>query len=291
MNKQKISHWLERTFYIVDEDKGPCVKLVLRHVTQGSNSSKDGEVWSMKVETGEDVVAVPEEDIIIIVNEIEQASFDDAEGLGGLQKYKLLAYFSRESVPRRFSFRMTGSHDEDEDETGLSEPATKQGHLGQMMRHNEALMRITMLSASQNMGIMSKTISTQATQIDKLLTDRQEYFETMEDLKSKRHERDLMTQEVEQRTLLQKEMLDSAKLLLPAVANRLAGKKILNEKDPMAMGLKALVESLNSEQLQGMMSTLSPQQQILLAEFIQTSQGDDGKEDTKRLEEGMKNGN
>ena len=122
---------------------------------------------------------------------------------------------------------------------------------------------------------MQRTISRQNEHIEKLLADRRETFEITEDLKSQKHERELMSLETENREKRYADMFEKASLLLPAVVNRVSGKKLLPETvSPMQDMLKGLAESLTPEQLTKIMPTLKPEQQIALLEFIEASQGD-----------------
>ncbi len=272
MNTENVLKWVERTLYSVDDDKGPCCKLTLRHVQAGGNSSKDGDVWSVKIEHNDECVTLPEEDCLELVHDIEEAASCDADGLGGVQRYKLLAYFVRESVPRRFTFRMKGAGDEVEDDDALSEPATKQGHMAQMMRHNEAIMRISVSSQAKVSAIMQKTVASQQDQIDKLLKDRRAGFEMMEDLRSKHHERELATLEFEHSADMKEKALEKGSMLIPAIVNRLSGRKILPESaTPAEQMMLSLAESLSAEQIEKLLMTMSADQQVTFCELLEAT--------------------
>lgn len=276
MNRENLASWIDRTLYVVNDDKGPCCKLVLRHV--GGNTSKDGDLWDAKISHDDQIVTLPEEEIIEMVHDIEHAANADADGLGGVQKYKLLAYFSRESVPRRFTFRMKGSGDdlEDEDEMGLTEPASKRGHLGQMMRHNEAIMRISVMGQSQVSSLMQRTIANQQNQIESLLKDRRDTLEMTENLKSKQHERELATLEAEHNASMKERAFEKGSMLIPAVVNRIAGRKILAESaTPAEQLMLSLAESLTQKQLENLLSTMGPEQRITFLELMEATQPDE----------------
>ena len=102
------------------------------------------------VPNNELVVKIDDDELEIMVNQIEGQVLEDAEGIGGVQKYRILAYFTKAARSvGRFTFRMAGA-ELDEYEDGFSEEATSKGHMSQMMRHNEALMRIDRKSTRLN---------------------------------------------------------------------------------------------------------------------------------------------
>lgn len=148
--------------------------------------------------------------------------------------------------------------------------------MGQLMRHNEAVMRTAMMSTSQNMTMMQRTIGRQNEHIEKLLEDRRENFEMVEGLKSEHHERELASIEHEGREKRYSEMFEKASLLLPAVVNRISGKKLLPEHvSPMQDMLKTFAESFTPEQLSDIVPRLKPEQQIAFLEFMDASQSAD----------------
>ena len=262
MNQLKLKTWMEKQLWNTREE-GPVVKLVVRHLDAGGRAGKI-EVWSQEIPHEADSVTIDEGELPDIVQEIQMAAFDDAEGMAaGLQRYQVLSYVKHKPhAHSRFTFTMSGGND-DVDDTGVSEPATTKGHLAQLMRHTEALMRTTVMSTNQNMAMLTRTVASQ-----------NDHIELVEDLKSQQHDRNLKTIQMENQEKRYAEMFDKATLLLPAVVNRVAGKKLLPENvSPMQDMLKNLAESLTEEQLAKILPTLKPEQQIALLEFMETSQG------------------
>lgn len=274
MDKVKVKRWLEKHLWDTREE-GPVVKVVVKHLDANGRAGKE-EIWSHNIPHEGDSVTLREEDVMDLINEMDMSCYDDAEGMAaGLQRYKILCYVKHKSnAHSRFTFSLAGDN-QDVDDTGVSEPATQKGLLGQLMRHNEAIMRTAVMSTNQNMAMMQRTIGRQNEHIEKLLEDRRETFEVTEDLKSQRHDRDLASTQMENQEKRYSEMFDKASLLLPAVVNRVAGKKLLPESvSPMQDMLKGLAESLTEEQLTKIMPTLMPEQQIALLEFMDMSQSE-----------------
>lgn len=279
MNREKLKRWLEKVFYD-EREEGPCVKLALRHMTSGQ-STKGGEVFSIRIPHNDDHVQVGDDELLHLINDIEGAALDDAEGIGaGVQRYKLLAFFKHEPRPlTRFSFRMSATEfDGEEDEIGMSEAPDQKGLTAQLMRHNEALMRTAVMGANQTIGLLTRTVRSQGEQIENLLSERRETFSLVEDLKSKKHERELMTLEAENQQKRHQDLFEKASLLLPTVVNRIAGKKLLPEANTALIMIKELAESLSPDQLPGLMKSLRPEQQILLMDLMKATQEEDGEE-------------
>ena len=291
MNKEKLKDWLGRQFYRSDENLGVCCKLICRHLG-ADGRTKTGDVFQLMVPNDEVVVKVDDDELEIMANQIEGAVLEDAEGIGGVQKYQLLAYFTKASRSvARLTFRMTGA-DLDEYEDSMSEPATAKGHHAKIMRHNEALMRIAVLGANQSIGMLNRTVARQSDTIVLLLTQRVEEFELIENLKSQQHERDLATKAEEYKQERYNQLFEKGKVLLPVVANRIAGRKVLPEEtDPMIETLKSLVETLDPAQVSDILPKLRPEQQIALIEFIEAYKNEhEEKEGKKQLSDGGTNG-
>jgi len=285
MNQLKVKQWIERQLWD-DRDEGPATKFVLKHLDSNGRAGRI-EIWSKAIEHNAKCVIMPEDEIPDLINEIGSASFDDAEGMAaGLQRYQLLCFVKHKPhAHSRFTFSTSAGTD-DVDDTGVSEPATHKGLLGQMMRHNEALMRTTVMSSNQTLGMLARTVANQGEHIEKLLKDRREGFETMEDLKSQRHDRELSTIEATNREERYQAMFEKAQLLLPALVNRVSGKKLLPESTtPMEEMLKTLAESFTEAQISAIMPTLKPEQQVVLVQFMEASQGE-----TKQLASKTSNG-
>lgn len=284
MNRVKLKDFLMRQFY-QEHDEGPCVKLVVRHIDSAGRSAKDGEVWSSKIAHSDTCVTVEEDDLDTLITEIENICFDDAEGLGGVQKYRLMSYCKFKPEPKsRYTFRFAAG-DTDEDEVGLTEPATKQGLVSQMMRHCESYARINAHVSSQTISQLQRMNGKQAEHIENLLQERHEYFEMLETLKSQHHERELSTLEAASKEKRNEQIFDSARLLMPALVNRISGKKILPEATtPTEELLKNFAESLNQDQMGKILQALNPTQQLAMLEFIQSTQKEDkeDKEDSSK---------
>lgn len=265
--RSNLQDWLNRVFY-GDREEGPCVRLVLRHIDGKGRSSEANEVMNLNIPHGEHHVTLDEDEVEGLINDIANAADQDALGLGGHNRYKLLAYFKHAARPlTRFTFRITVDSD-DEHDSEFTEDASKTGLLGQTMRHQEVTMRTAFGHLSQVMNIMHRNMAMLATHNEKLMEERRENFEMMEDLKSQRHERELMTAEAEIKQEGIRALIEKGNILLPVVVNRIAGKKVLAEGNPELEVMQSFAESLSPQQAAAMMKVMTPEQQVAFSEMM-----------------------
>jgi hypothetical protein len=203
----------------------------------------------------------------------------DADGIGGVQKYVLLAFRSKipERPTARLVHRMRVESDdpsaEGEGEGGFdSEGATKHGLLAQLMRHNEAHARTNAMMVQSSVNALERVVRRLSEQNDKLQEHRESTLELVEQLQSFRLERELETAKAEASIKMKGELLDEVKLLAPSIVNRLSGRNLLPEKADMGLlAVQRFVKSLSQEQIAKMTSEMTNDQQIALAELVQAA--------------------
>src|SRR5262245_12354067 len=125
--RHRIARWLRPLLEAVEEQRPS--RIAIRHVSVNDRHA-DVSTIAVAEETDDDALAA-------LAEEIEVAIQNDADGLGGMQRYLVVA-LRGEAQLTRLPFRMAAT---DEDEAGEpidSEPATSKGLLAQLMRHNEA---------------------------------------------------------------------------------------------------------------------------------------------------------
>lgn len=262
INRKKLVQWI-RMQQASAFDGATLYRLILRHAMGGNKASSVAEFD----------VSNPENSPEDIASLITEAANDDAEGLGGLQKYTVSSYFSDDPdhVRARFSFRLLV----DEHDTGEvhdSEPATSAGLLAQMMRHNEAMMRVTVMSMSEIARIQTRQIERLASQNEDLTTKHLNMMEMMEEVMTAKDEREVRRMEVKNKLDNQAAIVDKIGLLLPAVVNRISGKNLLPSKTtPEQMMLDKFLESFSLEQMQGLGNVLKPEQMMIVMELYQAA--------------------
>jgi hypothetical protein len=266
----KLLNWVRQQIVIEREvSEGPCVKLVLKHI---NINSKQNEIALFDLRAMRAGAENQDAFFDSLVNEIETRAHDDAEGLGGTQRYCVFAHCKNADKPvSRFTFRMeAGDQDGDDDGEAMSEPPTKTGMVGQLMRHTEAIMRTSVVSTNHTISMLQRTIDRQAEQIEKLLSEKFRNLETMEDLISRRDERKLAAADQVFKHQLQGETFKRLMMLAPVVVNRMAGKTLIPGANPMNQMLANFAGSLKTEQMEQMAQILTPEQMITVIEVIKS---------------------
>jgi hypothetical protein len=277
-----MESWIRKQV-LIDRPEGRCTRLVVKHVS-GSRGGGN-EIASIVVPDG---VSGSDDWISSALSEIETSAHTDAGGLGGPQKYMVYAFFSEsESKPlARFPFLEHATDSESEDDGELeSEPPTTRGLTSQLMRHNEALMRTSVMGFSQMMGTLQRQLAKQADVIEKLVNEKFETLDTIEELLTKKQERDIEAKSATMKQDLMEEAGKKLLLLAPMVVNKLVGKTVLPQKStPRDEILRNFLGSLNQDQLMAMSGILSPEQQAAIMEIGDSLEKEGGK--TNERDEG-----
>jgi len=262
---QKIGRWL-RPFVFANSDE-PLTRLVLKHI---SVNDKQEILHTIPIEESPD-----EDDLPGIANEIDNAAYADADGMGGMQKYVVYAYSKGEKPIGRLPFRVYCQETGEDGEPIESEPATPKGMIAQAQRFSEAAIRMSLGASGSIITQLQRTVARQAETIEKLTEARIELFDSLERVRSEANERDILRKDAELKAKIRKDAFDKFSLLVPLVINKLTGRKLLPEElSPVEMSLKQLAESITPEQMEKLRSSLSPEQLIVLGEFMLATQGE-----------------
>jgi len=277
MANTKLSSWVRQQILMEREDAGPCVKMILRHVSQtGDGTAKQNEVHTFDCRP---IIAATDDkkDTFLdgLTDEIEAKAHDDAEAMGGHHRYVVYAYYKGQNKPLgRCVFSVDAGSDEDDESNSLSgtEPATTKGLMAQMMRHNEAMMRSTVMVSQSLMNTMRAAMEQAQSHNEKLMADKMQTFDLIEQLQSRRQERELAARQAEFSEKIKEEAFQKMMLLAPSVANRIMGKKMLPEPTtPMEETLKGLAASFTQEQMEQLANSglLKPEQLIAVLNLFQ----------------------
>lgn len=276
---RNLQTWLrECLFNIVEADDGVLRfnRVVCRQLVKGNKRGEEAFSMDVPAKAGEDWC-----DLAGL--EIWGKLQTETATLGGLQKYALYAFHSGDSEAHtsRFLVRIQGVSD-DEDEEGLnSENPDKTGLVSQAMRHAEAYAKAMSGMMAGMLGSYQGTISRQASMIEKLLDDKIEGLETMQAMVDDKDARDVKLIQARAKAKGVESLIGRLGVLLPAMANRVAGKPIFPVEDSsMMMMVRSLFTSMatNPERLDKLMSLLSPEEGIAfmnLYEQISTKEKED----------------
>lgn len=197
---------------IRDGAPGEYARCELRQATTAGDAAV--RAWGVTAETDP-------EDLASVVN---VAAREDAAAFRGVTTYAVCLYRDGASTyASRCMFLISG--DDRAFGIGESEPASAEGLLAQLMRHNEITTRVAMQSMGDVISHYRKVVETKDARVERLERRQAEMFEATEAALSKASERALETR----RTLASIDRNDrlagAAMNLLPVVAGKLLAPK------------------------------------------------------------------
>jgi hypothetical protein len=267
-NRQQIARWLQELIVEVGDEYTP--KLVLRHITINDRQQDVANFAPQKMGDDEGVFGE-------LVRRVGEAIDRDAEGLGGVQRYLLVAT-ADDRIVGRLPLRSSATGGIDGDGSPIeSEPPTSRGQVAQQMRHNEALMRMFVVGMGQVVSTMQRTIVRLQQSADLADERRLEAVEIAERLLSEENDRTLATDKARHDKEIQSKGLSTfltfASLAAGALFNRSGGQFIKQLKD--------LVESFDPKQIDRLIELLRPEQVARLQELFTAKQIEDPRDPEK----------
>lgn len=193
---------------------------------------------------------------------------NDAQGMQrvGPQTYFVRIRYGSHLGDSRCTFRLTpetgdDAYDEDQHDEGMTEPPTNSGLTTQLMRHNEAILRILVASQAQTTSALQRQnelLEQRVNKSDKL------YLETLDLFASLRLEMIKNNEERDQRQLENKWKSSILERVLPLTES--VGMRLLGYTPKMATdAVGSFIESLNPEQLNAILPLLTDEQRTHLA--------------------------
>ena len=259
-----VTKFLVRCYSLPSGDGQPFTRIVVEHL----GSTKAQEVYTRDVAEPFSAPA--------LASEVIEAAREDAEGIGGLQKYSVKAFFGASKKPQVKRIAIDARDELTDDE--FSEPASSKGQVAQSMRHTEAAVKLALMGSAQSQSALLQTVNRLQSQVEKLMDERAEYLEKIEELRSQEHERRMEALLIEKQEARKDEAVEQLKLLAPVVAHKLGLPAGLLPGTTAAAGdgapggagavLSALVQSLKPEQMGRLMAILDAGQQASLMTLI-----------------------
>lgn len=292
--KKMIREWIGRQTFADDEEKGPVTKAVIHQMT--SAGKRGMEIGSVSLKQKPDSGTVN-----AIIADIDSMVSGDVEGTGQIQRYVLIAiHKSSEGYEQgaKLTIRVAPESDDEEGDM-MSEGPTKTGLLAQQMRHTEVFARIAVSSAESTIRSLGRQLEESRAQVEKLLDKNFELTELMEDLMSKRHDRDLATKEAGFKMETRQELMHKLMLIAPILVNKLLakdGKKLLKENTTAVEQLvHSIMVTIKPDQMEGLLATLTADQKMAFLSLYQAMEQFDMKPkegETKQITDGAngKNG-
>lgn len=253
--EKELERWLRNQIF--RERTKPLEKFLLRNANAGY---KSGEVEEFELPTE----TMTPDQVPLMCEQILQSAQRDADAAGTkLQTYMLMALEMGAKTGPRHRFRVRG--DGEEEDSGEEKPDEK-GIISQLMRHNEALMRMATLGAQQTITTLTRQNEQANRTIEALNAQRQAAFDSVEASKSLQHERELQLMitggDEERKNAIQGAVFKKLESLFPIILNKISGTKVLSAEENSI--LKGFVNELTQEQILGMAQHLSQEQRIAL---------------------------
>lgn len=261
-NKSKMMRWIRPLVFPYDDEQPKVDKLIVKHC--GVND-KLSEIRTVKIP----IDLEDNETLDGLITSLEMAMVDDAEGIGGLQRYVVFGIEKKTTISR-LTLRYRGTHNE-EDMSQLegSEPPTEKGVTTALMRHMEARERLSVMGWGQ-------IIQTQAAMIENANKTLEMYsgrFLEMEvayqELLSMKHQRDLDERQVVSKIEMKEKLAQKAMLVLPSIAKRLGLSGIEGETNLEVEELRGVLQSLDESQFEAISRILKPEQMLAVASLMQ----------------------
>lgn len=203
----------------------------------------------------------------------------DSLAAGRAQTYAVLAYYGEEEkYGSRKAFVVTGKEADEEGSEVLTEPASQEGIIRQLMRHQEGTQR-TLLEAVRSQANFSQgMLQMMAAQNDKLseLVDkgyeaRTRMMIATEEFIDNSSQRKLQAEKEMAVVRQRDQMLKEVRPLLPVIANKIAGKKLFPEGavgENIQDKLKRLASGMTAEKLEALEKVLSDEDQMIIGELM-----------------------
>lgn len=268
----RLRKWLVRTI-----ETEPIDRFVIRHDT-------GAEVATLRADEG-GTFERKDRHIDELATEIAERVFEDAVGLGGVQRYVISAY-SGERAVTRLPLRENAEASRGGPAPGDpidSEPPTEKGLLSQTMRHLEISERTHATAIANIFAMQTRMLREKDERISHLENHHWETVVAAEQLVSDHHRRQLENRAADQKAEAMREVLGTFLQLAPTAVNKMAGRKLLPEKtSPALVGLRALVGTMKPEQLEALKFVLTPAQLETFAEIVGAEVADEEQKRTAK---------
>lgn len=270
-----LAKWLRECVYMTDDDdpRARLSRVVCHQLVKGNRRGEEVFHLDAPKKLGEEWADNAAMEVYGKL-QIETAT------LGGLQKYALYAYHTGDNDQHssRFVIKLQGTNDDEGDDLD-SEAPDKGGLISQNMRHTEAMAKIvaamipTMVSGYSSMiQRQASMLDRQSGMIEKLLADKIEGIETMRQLGDEAEEREIRLVQARAKARGVENLVGKLGLLLPAAANKIAGKPIFPVQDASVMMMvKGLFTSLasNEEKLKQLAAIMQPEESVAFMNILE----------------------
>lgn len=268
--RKKMDDWFRRQLYYNGRHGDP-IQFVLKQIEPGNKTGP--EILSIDIpEKKED--RTPdwiEQTINDFINDAESDAMEHPNASS--IHYVVQSFFHKrpKTATSRCVFRVEGSSVDEEDEQGHA--PTKQGLLGQLMRHTQELTKYNTQATGAMLTSMSRALESASQANEKLLNEKFGNLQVMEDMISQQHDRNLSTMKAEHHQTMMTDLYQKIALIAPHAINKMVGQKVLPEAaSTESIMVRNLVESFSPDQLVQIQSVLKPEQMVVFGEIVKTDE-------------------
>lgn len=216
----------------------------------------------------------------------------DANGWGTPSRYCLRARFQDEDANPRSTVMAVHPDDDSEPDDYAGEPANATGLVAQAHRHTEAFARQLVAQTAAFTQHATDMMARQSETLQRLERDRLNTLELIEDLQTKKHERELELRKEERRDKNVARMVDAVAPLLPIAGGKLllgAKAPVQVRNSPQMASLRELAKSFTADDLARLQGALGPERFAAILEVI-TSIAEEGPHDAETAGSDTDNG-
>lgn len=274
MTGLKLTRWLRPLAFPFDDKSPRAASLEVKHTNVNEKNTP-----LRKMGLPEEI---DEDKLRLVVDELEALLQDDADGIGGVQRYMVVAKDEAGENFARLSLRVAAAYQEGDPEGDelSSEPANAKGMVAAAMRHTDAAYRAMGGSIGMIIQTQQRTISRLSEQNEKLAGKAMDVLTHTEELLSRKHERDLELEEERGKQRRKGEFVAQIQAMVPAVMQKLTGIAAPTGPDDAfnVQTLKAVAESITEEQFDALKGVLTPAQFFALASLMEKVSANKGED-------------
>jgi len=258
---ERITAWLRRTLEL---GAAGDLRIVLRVETGG------------RLE-GLSQVRMPPASLEAVGAALGEYAEEDARARRGEQLYAVLAYEAAggEAPIGRLPLRLAGGIDDGIGALSAGGDVASQALNARFMQHTEVLLRAALGSQGLGLQYAHDELSAMRTRIRELEEGSLKILKLREKLLDRQASRDIATRKVEAEERRDKEMFEKISLLLPVVANKIAGKTVFPEGIHPTLDIaQRVMRSIDESQMERLAGILRPEQTAAVMELWAAAVGE-----------------
>lgn len=250
LSKQSVHEWILECFNDKTKKEEPS-RFILLHL---QNGMKKVELDS--VHFGTDT----KYDLKELANRFRGKADAYASELNGLQRFVLLGFWGESNEPgARKIFSIAGQNDLGEDGVLETEGPTTNGMASQCMRHNEALMKITLSHQRDLFQMQGETLDRLRSMNNKLSSENQDLFTLVREMLMKQVEMQHESRMKEIEAQGKRDMRELFMTAVPSLINSITGKEVFTEAKEDTALIESLIKKLTPEKFEQMAQILPPE--------------------------------